>query len=250
MWRRGHAIASCASIVNHGKGAALRAGFAVALNACVQSVITIDADGQHDPARAPELLAALADADVVIGTRERTRGTMPMGRRVTNALASAAVGAIVGVAVPDAQSGYRAMRREVLEASHATGRPLRVRNGAAHRGRARRLSYRERRRADAVRRTQPFSRVERLVQSRAHDLAPSREASGLMRLLCTNDDGILAHGLDCLVKSAETLGDVTVVAPDREQSATSHSLTLHHPIRPVVARRPIAGRWTARPPTA
>jgi 5'-nucleotidase len=54
-----------------------------------------------------------------------------------------------------------------------------------------------------------------------------------MRLLCTNDDGILAHGLDCLVQAAERLGEVTVVAPDREQSATSHSLTLHHPIRPV-----------------
>ncbi|HEY9516092.1 MAG TPA: 5'/3'-nucleotidase SurE [Gemmatimonadaceae bacterium] len=54
-----------------------------------------------------------------------------------------------------------------------------------------------------------------------------------MRLLCTNDDGILAHGLDCLVRAAATLGDVTVVAPDREQSATSHSLTLHNPIRPV-----------------
>lgn len=54
-----------------------------------------------------------------------------------------------------------------------------------------------------------------------------------MRLLCTNDDGILAHGLDCLVKAAERLGEVTVVAPDREQSATSHSLTLHHPIRPI-----------------
>ena len=54
-----------------------------------------------------------------------------------------------------------------------------------------------------------------------------------MRILCTNDDGILAHGLDCLVQAAERLGEVTVVAPDREQSATSHSLTLHHPIRPV-----------------
>ncbi|HJU65186.1 MAG TPA: 5'/3'-nucleotidase SurE [Gemmatimonadaceae bacterium] len=54
-----------------------------------------------------------------------------------------------------------------------------------------------------------------------------------MRLLCTNDDGILAHGLECLVTAAASLGDVTVVAPDREQSATSHSLTLHHPIRPV-----------------
>src|SRR5437870_8817105 len=54
-----------------------------------------------------------------------------------------------------------------------------------------------------------------------------------MRLLASNDDGILAHGLECLVAAAEPLGEVTVVAPDREQSATSHSLTLHHPLRPV-----------------
>jgi 5'/3'-nucleotidase len=54
-----------------------------------------------------------------------------------------------------------------------------------------------------------------------------------MRLLLTNDDGILAHGLECLQEAAGPLGDVTVVAPDREQSATSHSLTLHHPLRPV-----------------
>ena len=55
-----------------------------------------------------------------------------------------------------------------------------------------------------------------------------------MRLLCTNDDGILAHGLECLVQAATPIGEVTVVAPDREQSATSHSLTLHHPVRPVL----------------
>lgn len=54
-----------------------------------------------------------------------------------------------------------------------------------------------------------------------------------MRLLCSNDDGILARGLDCLERAARPLGDVWVVAPDREQSATSHSLTLHHPLRPV-----------------
>lgn len=54
-----------------------------------------------------------------------------------------------------------------------------------------------------------------------------------MRLLCTNDDGIDAIGLARLVEAAEQLGDITVVAPDREQSATSHSLTLHHPIRPI-----------------
>jgi 5'-nucleotidase len=54
-----------------------------------------------------------------------------------------------------------------------------------------------------------------------------------MRFLITNDDGILAHGIECLAEAAQPLGDVYVVAPDREQSATSHSLTLHHPLRPV-----------------
>jgi len=54
-----------------------------------------------------------------------------------------------------------------------------------------------------------------------------------MRFLVTNDDGILATGIQCLIDAAEPLGEVTVVAPDREQSATSHALTLHHPVRPV-----------------
>ena len=54
-----------------------------------------------------------------------------------------------------------------------------------------------------------------------------------MRVLCSNDDGILARGLECLERAARPLGEVWVVAPDREQSATSHSLTLHHPLRPV-----------------
>lgn len=52
-----------------------------------------------------------------------------------------------------------------------------------------------------------------------------------MLLLVTNDDGYLAPGLRSLARALEGLGDVVVVAPDREQSATSHSLTLHHPLR-------------------
>lgn len=52
-----------------------------------------------------------------------------------------------------------------------------------------------------------------------------------MNILCTNDDGYLAEGLHVLAEAARSIGAVTVVAPDREQSATSHSLTLHHPLR-------------------
>ena len=54
-----------------------------------------------------------------------------------------------------------------------------------------------------------------------------------MRILLSNDDGILAKGLGILEEACAPLGDLYVVAPDREQSATSHSLTLHHPLRPV-----------------
>jgi 5'-nucleotidase len=57
-----------------------------------------------------------------------------------------------------------------------------------------------------------------------------------MRILCTNDDGFLARGLRVLAAAARTLGEVAIVAPDREQSATSHSLTLHRPVRARVSQ--------------
>lgn len=53
-----------------------------------------------------------------------------------------------------------------------------------------------------------------------------------MRILCTNDDGIHARGLESLVKIARELSDdVWVVAPQEEQSGAARSLTLAHPIR-------------------
>ncbi len=52
-----------------------------------------------------------------------------------------------------------------------------------------------------------------------------------MNILISNDDGILARGLAVLGEVCAGLGQVTVVAPDREQSGTSHSLTLHRPVR-------------------
>jgi 5'-nucleotidase len=52
-----------------------------------------------------------------------------------------------------------------------------------------------------------------------------------MLILCTNDDGYLATGLAVLAEAARPLGEVHIVAPDREQSATSHSLTMHFPLR-------------------
>src|SRR2546430_17715208 len=58
-------------------------------------------------------------------------------------------------------------------------------------------------------------------------------------ILVTNDDGVHAPGLAALASALDELGDVYVVAPDREQSAAGHALTLHRPLRvtPVGERR-------------
>jgi len=102
--------------VNRGKGAALQTGFDEASRRGVESVITLDADGQHDPACAPGLLGALDASDVVIGSRDRDRAGMPWIRRATNSVMTSIVSGLAGTKIEDTQSGYRAIRSEVLAA--------------------------------------------------------------------------------------------------------------------------------------
>jgi glycosyltransferase involved in cell wall biosynthesis len=106
---------------NRGKGAALRAGFSLALEKGCDAVITIDSDGQHDPAFAPSLLVALERFHIAIGTRDLTGEQVPRRRRVANYLSSAATRMVSGGAVNDSQSGYRAIRCEVLREVNAKG---------------------------------------------------------------------------------------------------------------------------------
>lgn len=52
-----------------------------------------------------------------------------------------------------------------------------------------------------------------------------------MHILISNDDGYLAPGLTCLAEALTGFGEITVVAPDRNKSASSNSLTLERPLR-------------------
>jgi glycosyltransferase involved in cell wall biosynthesis len=106
---------------NQGKGAALRAGFAAALNKGAAAVLTIDSDGQHDAAFAPAIVAALDHADIVIGTRDLSGEGVPKHRRIANMISSAATRAVSGGKVRDSQSGYRAIKAEVLRKVTAVG---------------------------------------------------------------------------------------------------------------------------------
>jgi 5'-nucleotidase len=60
-------------------------------------------------------------------------------------------------------------------------------------------------------------------------------------LLVTNDDGVHAAGLAALARALDDLGEVWVLAPEREQSACGHALTLHRPLRV----EPVRERWFA-----
>ncbi len=52
-----------------------------------------------------------------------------------------------------------------------------------------------------------------------------------MKILVSNDDGVLAPGIKILANELSTLGEVKVVAPDRNRSGASNSLTLTQPLR-------------------
>jgi len=99
---------------NRGKGAALRAGFRAALDGGSRAVLTLDADGQHDPASIPAFLEAweTRHAPLIIGRRDF--GQMPIIRRLANELGTLTFSWAVGRRVPDNQSGYRLIARPLL----------------------------------------------------------------------------------------------------------------------------------------
>jgi glycosyltransferase involved in cell wall biosynthesis len=109
---------------NAGKGAALRAGFRYALEHDAAGVVTLDADGQHDPAEIPSFLAAFESGrpELVIGRRDF--GSMPAIRRLSNTLGGWVISAAVGRRIGDNQSGYRLIGQRLMTAlldSHEQG---------------------------------------------------------------------------------------------------------------------------------
>jgi glycosyltransferase involved in cell wall biosynthesis len=101
---------------NAGKGAALRMGFQHALDTGREGVVTLDADGQHDPDEIPRFLAAFAASrpELIIGRRDFA--AMPPVRRLSNTLGGWALSVAVGRAIPDNQSGYRLIGRTLMRA--------------------------------------------------------------------------------------------------------------------------------------
>jgi len=102
---------------NYGKGRALRTGFRHALQEGFDGVVTLDADGQHDPHDIPHLLecARRTEAPVVVGAR-LDRRTMPLHRRGNNRLVTAVGRWLCGQRVWDFQCGLRFLRSDVLRA--------------------------------------------------------------------------------------------------------------------------------------
>lgn len=102
---------------NLGKGAALQTGFRRALAEGMEAVLTIDADGQHDPTEMPKFLEAYATqrADLIIGARDFRQ--IPWVRRLANTLGRRSFSWALGQPILDNQSGYRLISRRLLQAT-------------------------------------------------------------------------------------------------------------------------------------
>jgi dolichol-phosphate mannosyltransferase len=127
---------------NRGYGAALRSAFDYALRCCVDVLVTMDCDGQHEPARIPVLLEALHDADIVSGSRYlrdfRQDTQAPQDRRRINQIVTSELNARLGLDLTDAFCGFKAYRREALARLRITetgwGMPLQLWVQAARAG--------------------------------------------------------------------------------------------------------------------
>lgn len=99
---------------NQGKGAALRTGFRRALDEGYDAVLTLDADGQHDPVSIPHFLAEWQRArpELIVGARDYSQ--MPFVRRMSNTIGRWSLSKALGRDIPDNQSGYRLLSRRLV----------------------------------------------------------------------------------------------------------------------------------------
>lgn len=102
-----------------GLGAAYLHGFAWALEQGYDAIVEMDADGSHPPERLPAMLAAAADADLVIGSRYVRGGRIvnwPLHRKALSMGGNAYIKVLLGMPVADATAGYRVYRASALRA--------------------------------------------------------------------------------------------------------------------------------------
>ncbi|MDC5695637.1 polyprenol monophosphomannose synthase [Intrasporangium calvum] len=107
-----------------GLGRAYLAGFALALAEGYDAAVEIDADGSHQPEQLPTMLAALRDADVVIGARWVRGGEVrnwPAHRKILSVGANLYTKVLLGMSVNDATAGYRVYRASALRAMDMAG---------------------------------------------------------------------------------------------------------------------------------
>lgn len=115
-WIRSQTITLITHESNRGKGAALKTGFAWALQQGYDGVITMDGDAQHDPGDLINFIHTATEYDVVVGKRDFTDPRMPAHRKFSNTVTSKMLTRLLHTPILDAQCGYRCISSNVLNA--------------------------------------------------------------------------------------------------------------------------------------
>jgi len=127
---------------NRGYGAALKTAFDYAIRSKYDVLVTIDCDGQHEPQRIGQLVAATRNADIVSGSRyldnQEQKHLAPAERRQINVQITRELNERLGLKLTDAFCGFKAYRVEALAKLRITepgyGMPLELWVQAAHHG--------------------------------------------------------------------------------------------------------------------
>ncbi len=102
-------------VINRGAGAATKTGIEYAKTQNADYVVTIDADGQHDPSEIKSLLKQAPKYDVVIGSRMIHAEGMPFTRRIINKIGSSITFILYGIYVKDSQSGFKIFNKKAMQ---------------------------------------------------------------------------------------------------------------------------------------
>lgn len=106
-------------ILNRGKGAAIKTGFLAAKKLNAEIVVTIDADGQHDPKDITRLVEKMNEGyEVVLGVRNFTEKHIPRLKVIGNYIGNMFTWMLYGLWVTDSQSGIRAYNKKALNLMH------------------------------------------------------------------------------------------------------------------------------------
>ena len=130
-------------LINLGKGAAIRTGAAYATARGADVIVFMDSDGQHKPARIPELIRKLEGYDIIFTYRNLKSANMPIVKKIGNLFLDALLKKLFQIKIIDAQCGYKIMTTQAYGKLHLTSSDYTIESEIAAKTSSHKLKFKQ-----------------------------------------------------------------------------------------------------------